>query len=179
MAKIIEFIAPVEAMRGDLSGGQKLRYGANGDSDAFTNPGSAKNYSAKYIGNRSTLFGRNRKGFSLKRRSTFASASKEPAAFLGGAASFAYHAKGTLAIAAQLMDVYDAARAAGKTYGMNMRGWLTKTVYPQLVAKQATITVAEGSLSVSMKNPWVSGGTGTEVTVPANIVTKFSSYLGA
>lgn len=178
MAKIIEFLAPVEAMRGDLSGGNKLLYGQNGQQSAFDAPGAAKNYSKKYIGNRSTILGRNRKGFSLKTRSTFKAASKEPDAVLGGAASLVANALQNLGIIVDLQRVGDAARAAGKRGTTSLRGYLTKLAMPQLKSKSATITFAEGSVSVAVKNPWISGGTGTEVTVPAAIVTKFNPYLG-
>lgn len=177
MAKIIEFIAPVEAMRGDLSGGEKLRYGANGESDAFANPGSAKNYGTKYIGNRQMVFG-NKKGFSVKRRSTFTAASKEPCAVLGGAASLAENALRTLSIIAQIQLAYEAAREAGNTEGYHLKGYLTKVLMPQLKAKNPTLHFTGGSYDVAINNPWISGGTGTDVTIPAEVVTKFTPQLG-
>lgn len=177
MAKIIEFIAPVEAMRGDLSGGEKLRYGTNGESSAFAAPGPAKNYGTKYIGNRQIVFG-NKKGFAVKRRSTFTSASKEPCAVLGGAASLADNAYRNLSLTVQIQQVYEAARAAGKTAGYHLKGYLTKVLMPQLKAKNATLHFAEGSYDVAINNPWISGGTGTDVTIPAEVVTKFTPQLG-
>lgn len=50
--KRIEFVAPVESMRGNLSGKQKLQY-AKHDNPAFEAPNgaqSAKNYQARFIG---------------------------------------------------------------------------------------------------------------------------------
>lgn len=69
MARMIEFLAPVESMRGNLSGKQELLYPTH-DNSAWDAPSGqrsyAKNYKPRYIGNKrsSTL----KTYFSVKRR---------------------------------------------------------------------------------------------------------------
>lgn len=181
MAKIIEFLAPIEAMRGDLSGGNKPRYGQNGNQTGFEAPGKALHYDKKYIGAKRLFMGTVKKGFSLRTRTTFSADSRIPAAVLGGGASVANAAFKNLAITAQLVEIFDAERRSGLTGNLSPRGWLTKKCMVMVQEKDQSVTVSAvigmSTVSVTINNPWITGGTGTDVNVPAEVLQKFSPYL--
>lgn len=183
MAKIIEFIAPVEAMRGDLSGGNKPGYGEQGKQSGFAAPGRALFYDKKYIGAKRRFMGNVKKGFSLRTKTTFSARSQFPCAALGGAASLANAAMHTLAIAGTITEIYIRKREKGLTGDLSERGWLTKVIRESLIAKQPSVTISDtnavGTISVTINNPWVEGGTGTDVTIPSDVLDKFDSYLSA
>lgn len=179
MAKIIEFLAPVDAMRGVLSDGVKPGYGDNGAQKAWDQPGQAKVYSKRYVGSKLTSEGRNKRGFSIKARTSFNADMKSFCAYLGGAASMANKALHQIDILATLILIINALRNTGELGGKTGRGYLTKVFREMLVNKDQSVTLSAGGHTLVINNPWVSGGTGKDVTIPAEIISKFQSYLAA
>lgn len=182
MAKIIEFLAPVAAMRGNLSGNQVLEY-ANGKR-AYSVDGSgvvsAENYENRYIGNKRNRSGK--KYFSLKRNSTtnLGADSRFAMACFGGACATAAAAKKSLMIISSLQQIFKAKKLNGEIPStQSLYNWLQTVVYPMIQSKQASVTVTDLEHTVTINNPWVDGGKGTDVQVPEEIVTKFASQLSA
>lgn len=178
--KRIEFLAPVEAMRGNLSGNQKLVY--DGDKRAYDVTGggkvAAQNYDNRYIGAKRVRT--NLKYFSLKSKSTtdLGENSRLAMAAFGGACSLAKYALTTLSILSSLQQIFIAKQLAKVIPAtMKIRNWVQTEVYPMLKTSQASVTISEGETSVTINNPWITGGTGTDVTIPADILAKFNSAL--
>lgn len=58
--------------------------------------------------------------------------------------------------------------------GLTLRQWMSPIIRQGLAAKNSTLVIADG---VAIQNPWVSGGTGSLVTIPQTILDKFASEL--
>lgn len=180
--KRIEFLAPVEAMRGNLSGAKDLTY--NGGKRAYdvtgTDAVAPDVYQKGYIGSKRSATGR--KFFSLKTKSTtnLGAASRLAMAAFGGACSLAKAASKSLAIVSALQQIYFAKRQAGKIdQYMGFNNWIQTEVYPMLKTKVNHVVISEGTASVDINNPWVEGGSGTAVSVPADVLAKFNTQLSA
>lgn len=178
--KCIEFLAPVEAMRGNLSGDQVLVYkdGKRAYDVTGVDPVTAQNYVNRYIGSKRSINGK--KFFSLKSKSTtnLGTDSRLAMAAFGGACSVAKNAYANVGILSSLQQIYLAKRQAGLIpAGRSVRNWLQTEVYPMIKNKQASVTISQGSYSVTINNPWVDGGTGTDINIPADLKTKFDSVL--
>ena len=72
-----------------------------------------------------------------------------------------------------LSNLYDAYKTVEDQY-KSFRSWLTIWMRLGLKNKSATITIGQG---VNIKNPWVAGGTGTELTISDEVLVKFAPYL--
>lgn len=171
----IEFIAPIESMSGDLSGGEKNTYAGGQTAWDAANSGElyAENYSKRYIGARKSSNGK--KYFSLRTRATVnMTASRLAMAEFGGTASLASYVKKDLTLMGPLKVLFLALKQDGETYSK----WLFNKLYPAIMNKQASVTITDGSTSVTINNPWISGGTGTSEPVPQEIVDKFADELG-
>lgn len=182
MAKRIEFIAPVEAMRGNLSGRQNLLYAEN-DNKAYEGPvGSvnyARNYTTRFIGAKRASDGR--KYFSVRTKSAnhLTAAAKRAMALLGG----------TGAIVAAILrnktgEPYSQAYAQwlelqnlgnNKTFRETLSGWIRSA----LVAKSATIPFTGPRAVYSIKNPFMNATQTTGAVIGTDIVVKFWTELGA
>ena len=177
--KRIEFLAPVEAMRGNLSGAQTLSYdGGKRAWDSVGDSVNAENYDNRYIGAKRLANGK--KFFSLKTKSqtSLGSTSRVAMAAFGGACSLASAASKNLTIVSDLQIIYEAKRQSGAIPAhMGFKNFIQTEVYPMLKTKVNAVTITEGAVSVSINNPWVSGGSGTAVAVPAAILAKFNSQL--
>ena len=176
--RVIEFIAPVKAMRGNLSNGdQNLRYGGKRAYDVTGKPiVHADVYDDSYIGAKRAFNGK--KYFALRDKSTIAlgSANRLAMAAFGGAASTATAAGSTLSILDALQTIYMSARNTGAT-SKSFRGWLNEKIYPMIKTKQPSVAISGAGQTVTINNPWVEGGTGTDVNVPADVLAKFNSVL--
>lgn len=191
----IEFIAPVEAMRGKLSGDDpKLQYAEN-NNPAFEAPDGrqyAKNYQPKYIGAKRSSDGL--KYFSVKTKSAtlIDTASKRRMALLGAAgACVGYILKpGNMSVVnvlAPLKAHYEHAKSAEGFTG-SLRKYIFETVYAALQAgtdfewpairlsPQTTIP------AVKLYSRWSGtevepGDTGYIVNVSDHILVKFWTVL--
>lgn len=175
--KRIEFIAPVKAMRGNLSNGdQDLRYRGKKAYDATGDKVTADQYEPSYIGAKRSF--RGKKFFALHESFTIAlgATNRLAMAAFGGAASTAAAAGATLSILDDLQAIYMSARNTGATTKL-FRGWLNEKVYPMIKTKQPSVTISGAGKTVTINNPWVDGGAGTDINIPADVLAKFNSVL--
>lgn len=183
--KRIEFIAPVEAMRGNLSGKQTLTYPLN-DNSAYEAPVGkhyATNYQPSFIGAKRASDGL--KYFALKRRNAIrvTQTQKKNWAVTGacGAIVGAILDNKSSELYIKLMQLYDAGMRSvnGK---QSFRAMLSDTIMKGLRAKQSLfffVGPAGGQIvDASFNNPYVSGGTAAyDVTISNDVLVKFWSEL--
>ena len=183
--KRIEFIAPVEAMRGNLSGTQTdLEYPA-ADNKAYESPVGSTNYARNY---RPSFIGAKRakdglKYFAVKTKSAIhlTAKSKRQMALLGGAgaiiAAILRDKSSALYIGASLAYTYQ--KTDGKTEAKSMREWLTAKLVKGLSRKMAVLVNTPASLTSTLKinNPWVTGGDGLDVPVTSESLVRFWNQL--
>lgn len=174
----IEYIAPVESMRGNLSGKQDLVYPEN-NNPAWLTPDDgikyARNYTTRYIGGKRSATGRNY--FSVKRRHgvNLTIGSRLQQAILGAVGAI----YGAIIVDAAVLQTIAAAWAFEKEHFSTMRKFIAHYLMLGLQRKQATITIGRpnNSNSFTVKNPWVAGGQGVDVISRPNfkheIVFKF------
>lgn len=172
----IEFIAPIESMRGDLSGGEKNTYLGGKTAYDAVDAGilHAENYSKRYIGSRKSSNGK--KFFSLRTAASVnMTDNRFQMAVFGGTASLASYVKKDLTLMGPLKVIFLATKQPNETYSK----WLYNKLYSAIVKKQASVTITGGGTSVTINNPWIEGGTGTDEPVPQNIINKFAGELSA
>ena len=157
----IEFIAPVEAMRGNLSGAQKLAYAKN-DNPAFNAPVGrqyARNYDPRYIGAKISASGK--KIFSVKTKTAtkINAASLLRMALLGGAGALYAAMLNNASVKAQAENVYGlyvSRRAETRSFRKFWMDQFRATLNRKKVQTSVSITDEGGTLhQVQIKNPWV------------------------
>lgn len=192
MAKRIEFIAPVESMRGNLSGTQDLVYAAN-DNKAFESPAGqtnyAKNYRPSYIGARRASDGLKFFGVKTKTATKTSPAALRAMALMGATGMlFALYkeanVRGNDKRWAQV--VYNYENAFKKKY-KSLREYVSDVIRKALISKSATI-VFGGPTVATYQNPWISTVEDAIWTMPffsgtryeqlTEMVSKFMLELG-
>lgn len=185
--KRIEFIAPVEAIRGNLSGRQDLKYAEN-DNKAYESPMSqrnyARNYTPRFVGAKRAKDGL--KYFQVRTKTAvgMTAKSKHAMALLGGAGAIIGYILGhkTSDLYAAVVAQYNALYAVSSGQIGSLRAWLSRNVRAGLDAKQAVITLTGPEAPVSIDNPWntIKGGTTPpNVTISQSVLLKFWSELAA
>lgn len=178
--KKIEFIAPVEAMRGKLSGNQTLLYAEN-DNPAFESPKGQRNYARNYrpsfIGAKVSSTGK--VYFSVKTKSAVHMTNKAIQAMALQGATGAI--VGAL-LAAKTAQPYLTANAAYmlarlKNQRLTFRKYVSDKVRAAVAAKAANINWTELTVSVSFKNPWYDGTMTSGAEVSNDVLAKFWSVL--
>lgn len=178
--KKIEFIAPVEAMRGKLSGNQTLLYAEN-DNPAFESPKGQRNYARNYrpsfIGAKVSSTGK--VYFSVKTKSAVHMTNKAIQAMALQGATGAI--VGAL-LAAKTAQPYLTANAAYmlarlKNQRLTFRKYVSDKVRAAVAAKAANINWTELTVSVSFKNPWYDGTMTSGAEVSNDVLAKFWSQL--
>lgn len=138
MAKRIEFIAPVEAMRGNLSGKQELLYAQN-DNPAFEAPDGkqfARNYQPRFIGAKRSSTGL--KYFAVRTKNAVNNSlrSRSTQAYLGAASAISAAVIGTPSIWATyqiiLTNEYNYRKSHGTTKAKTIRAFLTELFVDEL-----------------------------------------------
>lgn len=175
--KFIEFIAPVEAMRGNLSGKQNLVYAEN-DNKAYEAPANqrnyARNYSPRFIGAKRSSDGRKFFFVKTKTATTISAASKRAMAIMGGVGAITAAILRNVTYKAACKTQMEIENEQG--YGWtSLRKFLDAKIRPELSAKSADIVIAP--LGGTFRNPWVDGGTGTALTIPETTLVRFWSEL--
>lgn len=180
--KRIEFIAPVEAMRGNLSGKQDLLYAEN-DNKAYESPAGsvnyARNYRPSFIGVKVSATGK--KYFTLKQRSAIhmTSKAKKAMAVLGGAGSLYASLVRTkssaiyVAIYAQWLALQD----LGST--STFREWVTGIFMKGLRTKVSQFAFTGPNNTSYVKNPWMMSEQTEGCGVSQPILWKFYDQLAA
>ena len=181
MAKIIEFIAPVEAIRGNMSGRQDLRYAEN-DNKAFESPAGrtnyARNYTPRFIGAKIASTGK--KYFSLKTKTAtkINARTLNTMALLGGAgAIYASMLRRKDLQPYTQMDRLYRYNVDQLGYTGTFRRFVMDFLRDGLAAKVENFTAQAASISVSFKNPWYDGSMTDGATVSQAILIKFWMQL--
>ena len=178
--KRIEFLAPVEAMRGNLSGAQNLKYPTQ-NNKAFESPEDsvnyARNYSTRFIGAKRASDGL--KYFAVKTKTaTHITARSLMAMALLGAAGAMYaalvrdKASATYAgIYAQWVELQN----VGNT--KSFRRYVMDNFRQMLATKSTNVTFAGPRPAVTVNNPWVASEQTVGVQVINAILVKFWTQL--
>lgn len=172
MAKRIEFLAPVEAMRGNLSGNQDLVYAQN-DNRAFESPVNqvnyAKNYQTRYIGAKRASDGL--KYFGVKTRSGFNnSENAQMAMAVLGAAGAVYVAIRAAGGEKWEQIKYNYAQYFSRQY-KSLRQYCMSVIMRDLRAKARAITFG-GPTVADYANPWTTPAQ-TELNIGNVVLAKF------
>lgn len=184
--KKIEFIAPVEAMRGNLSGNQTLQYAERNNPawDAPDGTQAAKNYTPRYVGAKRARGGL--KYFAVRKSSVtkITSKTREIMALLAGSAACFNAASKNLMIITDLQFAFVAAKQTDPS--LTFRKWLQGILYEMLANKQGYAPISYTSVdgtthTIKVGNPWVAPGSGvtdvTPLTIPQDILVKFWTQL--
>lgn len=172
MAKRIEFVAPVEAMRGNLSGNQDLVYAQN-DNRAFESPVNqvnyAKNYQTRYIGAKRASDGL--KYFGVKTRSGFNNSDNAQMAMaVLGAAGAVYVAIRAAGGEKWEQIQYNYAQAFHRQY-KSLRQYCMSVIMRDLRAKARFLTFG-GPTVAQYQNPWITPGQ-EELNIGLVVLAKF------
>ena len=178
--KRIEFIAPVEAMRGNLSGAQKLQYPTD-DQGAYEGPvGSvnyARNYSPRFVGSKRAKDGLKYFSVRTKTANHLTAKAKKAMALLGGAgAMYAAIVKNK---SSQLYTSLYAQYLKFQELGdkRTFRAFMMDVLRRGLEQKLTVIVVAGPLSPISIDNPWNTTETTPNVQVAQEILVKFWTEL--
>ena len=176
--KIVEFIAPVEAIRGNMSGRQNLLYPTN-DNKAYEGPvGSvnyARNYSPRFVGAKIAKSGK--KYFTVRTKSAnhLTAKSKKAMALLGGAGALYAALLKSSTLKAQAEAVWVKAQELGDT--RTFRAFMMYYFRNALIAHSETITLTIAGSTVSIDNPWRKVNGTLNLPVSQGIRMKFWTEL--
>ncbi len=169
--KRIQYMAPVDWMRGKLSGNQSLTYDTHSAYDTPTGDVvAADNYQPRLIAKvRGMYTPRKIRYFQVRTRSTvnMTAAAKKNLALMGGVGALF----GSL-VSDKSSAIYIAVSALCPKK-MTLRAFLAPIIRAALAAKMTNIEIAEG---VTIVNPWVSTET-PNVPVSPVILNKFADEL--
>lgn len=178
MAKRIEFIAPVEAVRGNMSGKQKLVYPSK-DNSAFDSPEGklnyARNYRPSYVGAKRSSDGLKYFTVRTKNAVNLSVSAKRNMAVNGG--SFALTSKIladedlTTALRTQYIAAVDAGQFSG-TLRQFVNAYVTEMVSNYL----QSISINFIGLTTTLKNPWMSYDE-IDYTPSKDVLVKFWTIL--
>ena len=176
--KRIEFIAPVEAMRGNLSGAQKLEYPTDNLGASEGPMGSvnyARNYSPRFVGAKIAKSGK--KYFSVRLRSAnhLTSKSKKAMALLGGTGAIYAAILKSASLLAGIQAQYNALTEIGMQ--MSFRKYVTGIIRSGLMSHKDLFTFAGPASLVQVDNPWVRSAASLNIQVSQAILVKFWDEL--
>lgn len=177
----IEFIAPVEAMRGNLSGDQKLTYPTQNNA-AWDAPEGKRSYATNY---RPTYIGAKRAAdgktfFATKRRQAvkMSDAVRLQMAVLSASSVIANILMNNLSIVADLEARYNQTAPQGWTF----KHWIMDNLKDALRNKQHFAFMGTSLGALFVKNPYLStqapaGGTSIDSDYPKDLLSKFWMQL--
>ena len=179
--KRIEFIAPVESMRGNLSGGQSLEYAEN-NNPAYEAPNGvqyARNYQPRFIGAKRGADGL--KYFTVRTKTaTNLKASTRRAMAIVGVTAAIRSALMTAHAAdyAKMQQAFAYLKENGKLpEGQNtFKKWFDAQVKEMLVYKHATWAFNYSSISFTMHNPYDLASSDALV-IKLSIWVKFANFF--
>lgn len=181
----IEYIAPVAAIRGNLSGKQSLLYPTQNNS-AWDSPSDkrnyATNYTPRYIGAK-----RSRDShtfFAVKQRSsvTMSDAMRKQQAVLGGSKAI-YDALIHNPLTIGRMQALYLESPERNSYGWSMYKWAYSQISGQVGSKIAGIRIIGklngGQTPLVVQNPWISttASGAVTVTISSDVLAKFWMQL--
>lgn len=157
--KRIEFIAPVESMRGNLSGNQSLEYAEN-NNPAYQAPNGvqyARNYQPRFIGAKRGSDGLKYFAVRTKSATNLKASTRRAMAVVGVTAAIrsalmSAHA----ADYAKMQHAFDYLKTKGQLpEGQDtFKKWFDANVKSMLVYKKATWTFTQASISFTLTNPY-------------------------
>lgn len=181
--KRIEFIAPVEAMRGNLSGAQTLVYAKKNNPawDAPEGKSFARNYKPRFIGAKRAATGATI--FATKVRSAINNSTKVKVAqaVLGSMPMLQNGVESNLSLNGNLYACYNASKQ--KTQGYSLRKYFIEKVQSQVSRGAATISIVERSgnttITCSFANPYIKPGISPAETIGFDtaVLDKFFDQL--
>lgn len=181
----IEFIAPVEAMRGNLSGAQNLAYAKN-DNKAFDAPEGrqyARNYDPRYIGAKISATGKKIFAVKTKAATKINAASLLRMALLGGTgALYASLLKNENKYlhAEDVYGLYVSRRGETRTFRKFWNDQIRAFLSKKKVQISVSIVDEAGNLhQCQFKNPWVYTGGTPECPVSNEVLAKFWTQLAS
>lgn len=182
MPKRIEFIAPVEAMRGNLSGRQVLEYQLNNNPAYEAPAGStsyARNYTTRFIGAKRVSDGLKFFAVKTKTATTLSPAALQAMALLGGTGALvgSILANKSSELYANLYAQWLELRNISG-YTDSFRKAISRAIRNALANKSAQITFAgpRGG-AVNFNNPWVAEQQTPGAEISQNILVKFWAQL--
>lgn len=181
--KRIEFIAPVEAMRGNLSGAQKLQYPTD-NQGAYEGPAGtvnyARNYSPRFIGAKIAKSGKKYFAVRTKTANHLTVKSKQAMALMGGTGAIVASIlrDKTAEIYTNLYGAWVKAQELGGSTS-TFRQFLSGSVRRMLIQKSATYHVQVGEFGQDIDNPWNTTKPNPNVSISQAILVKFWSELAA
>lgn len=176
----ISYIAPVDAMQGNLSGTQDLRYALN-NNKAYESPANkknyAKNYDPRFIGSKISATGK--KVFRVKTKSAVRMTAKatKAMALLGGAGAV-YGALIKVKTTATYLGVlaqYNALVAIGEK--RSFQQYCMDIIRQAIAAHAENVTFTGPATLAQFKNPWYDGTMTAAVTISSNVLAKFWTEL--
>lgn len=175
--KRIEFIQPVESMRGNFGAKQDLRYAEN-DNKAFESPDGktnyARNYQPTFIGAKVARTGLKYFAVKVKSATKNSAAWRLVAALMGAMSAIYGWVIKQSAIVLQLNVQYAAAIEAG--YQGTFHKYVGAAIRESLAAKLPTIRLVGPTATVTMgNNPFSSAA--EAITIAANVLVKFWKQL--
>lgn len=179
--KRIEFIAPVESMRGNLSGNQSLEYAEN-NNPAYDAPNGvqyARNYQPRFIGAKRGSDGL--KYFTVRTKSaTNLKATTRRAMGIVGVTAAIRSAlmNAHAADYAKMQQAFDYLKAKEQLpEGQNtFKKWFDANVKQMLVYKKATWSFTAASTSFTLKNPYDLASTDALV-IKQSVWVKFANFF--
>lgn len=181
--KRIEFIAPVEAMRGNLSGAQKLQYPTD-NQGAYEGPAGsvnyARNYSPRFIGAKIAKSGKKYFAVRTKTANHLTVKSKQAMALMGGTGAIVASIlrDKTAEIYTNLYGAWVKAQELGGSTS-TFRQFLSGSIRRMLIQKSATYHVQVGEFGQDIDNPWNTTKPNPNVSISQAILVKFWSELAA
>lgn len=174
----LEFIAPVEAMRGNLSGNQDLVYPTN-DNKAYESPvGSinyARNYAARFIGAKIAKSGLKYFAVRTKSATHLTAASKHAMALLGGCGAIYAAIVNNPTKKAAVMAVWEKCRQLGDT--MSFRAYVMEQIRWQLEGHAVQINFIRAGVVATVDNPWGKMSGDLDITISPATRIKFWTEL--
>lgn len=181
--KRIEFIAPVEAMRGNLSGAQKLQYPTD-NQGAYEGPAGtvnyARNYSPRFIGAKIAKSGKKYFAVRTKTANHLTVKSKQAMALMGGTGAIVASIlrDKTAEIYTNLYGAWVKAQELGGSTS-TFRQFLSGSIRRMLIQKSATYHVQVGEFGQDIDNPWNTTKPNPNVSISQAILVKFWGELAA
>lgn len=179
----IDFIAPVEAMRGNLSGTQDLRYAENNNAAWYSPAGTknfARNYTPRFIGAKRAADGRNLFSVRTKSAVNMTPNAIQAMALLGGTGAFlgSIMANKTTELYANLYAQYVELYSVSSGQIGSFRKSLGGAIRTALINKAEQITYSGPRGVVTFVNPWASSSDQTPgATIRKEILAKFWMQL--
>lgn len=177
MAKQVILAHPFERVSGNVTRAkQKLVYAEN-DNPAWEAPHSrqyARNFKPQMNLRYNASTGKT--SFTIQTKSAVdnTEAGRLRLALFGGSQAVQNAIKKNPTLLAQAYEAY----AEVRDYFKSFDSFLVKEIRKGLKTKAASILLGNSTGSgIYVNNPWVAGGTGTDVTISAEVMRKFATYL--